>query len=64
MRAAVRAAISDDAHLWVDIAVPALDASSRGFDARLLARFALGAAQELDAAAAADCGPPVLLAHA
>ena len=46
MRAAIKAAI-DSGHqkLVVDIEVPQLDASSRGFDANLLARFAVAAAQ-------------------
>ena len=60
MRSAIREAIeAGTSRLWIDIGVPELDSSSRGFDPEIFASFALGAAQELDAPDKA----PVLLAH-
>lgn len=45
--------------LWIDINVPELDYSSRGFDPDIMGKFAAGVAQELDA----DDGAPVIFAH-
>ena len=63
LRASLRAALEESPRVWVDIRVPALDASSRGVEPKLLANFALSAAQEVDAASGGDCGAPVILVH-
>ena len=63
LRASLRESLEASRRVWVSIEVPTLDGASRGFDPKLLARFALSAAQEIDGAYGAECGPPVVLAH-
>ena len=63
MRASLRATLDASHRVWVDIKTPSMDGASRGFEPKLLARFALGAAQEIDGAFGSECGPPVILAH-
>ena len=64
MRTSVREALCDgQCRMLIDMQVPALDSSSRGFEPKLLARFAIGVAQEVDSKCGADAGPPMLLAH-
>ena len=65
MRAALDAALQDGhRRLCVDISVPALDAASRGFEAVLLARFSIAAAQACyDSDQSSGALPPQLLVH-
>ena len=66
LRKAVQEALdAGSTRLWIDVNVPELDSNSRGFDPDILGKFALGAAQELDAFAArgAAGSSPVILAH-
>eukprot|EP00325_Prymnesiales_sp_UTEX-LB-985_P000714 CAMPEP_0174698938 /NCGR_PEP_ID=MMETSP1094-20130205/4379_1 /TAXON_ID=156173 /ORGANISM="Chrysochromulina brevifilum, Strain UTEX LB 985" /LENGTH=366 /DNA_ID=CAMNT_0015896185 /DNA_START=64 /DNA_END=1161 /DNA_ORIENTATION=+ len=70
MRSALRQAVNaGSTHLMINIQVPALDAASRGFDARLLAKHGIALAEECaaasgskSAASAADA-QPLLLVH-
>ncbi len=64
MRAAIGAALADgERRLCVDVQTPELQASTRGFDPELLARFALAAADSLASASAPTDDEPLLLMH-